>query len=161
MKEQQFADLLCASHMEALHLMTDGLCRIRESAIEAPAHAMRVADAMHNIPGILAGEDRAGDGYLAELIAEGRALVNDNTWRKTRQTEENRMSQNPRTPLYLAVWCLAASALQLSLPAVALMQGSLFLDAVTAVSLTGAAITLPLACVQWKCWKKAKQGNAR
>lgn len=82
MKEQKFADFLPASHMEALHLLTDGLCRIREAAIDAPEHAMQVADVMHNIPGILAGEDRAGEGYLTELLEKGRALIDDNTWRK-------------------------------------------------------------------------------
>lgn len=113
MKEQKFADFLPASHREALHLLTDGLCRIREAAIEAPAHAMQVADVMHNIPGILSGEDRAGEGYLTELIAEGRALINDNDWRKAPLREDIRMNQIPRTPLYLAarranltlLWC--------------------------------------------------------
>ena len=42
---------------------------------------MQVADVMHNIPGILAGEDRAGEDYLAELLEKGRALIDDNTWR--------------------------------------------------------------------------------
>lgn len=65
----------------ALRLLADGLCRIREAAIDAPEHAMQVADVMHNIPGILAGEDRAGEDYLAELLEKGRALIDDNTWR--------------------------------------------------------------------------------
>lgn len=82
MTEQKFADFLPASHREALRLLTDGLCRIREAAIDAPEHAIQVADVMHNIPCILAGEDRAGEGYLTELLEKGRALIDDNTWRK-------------------------------------------------------------------------------
>lgn len=82
MTEQKFADFQSASHLEALRLLSDGLCRIREAALVAPEHAMQVADVMHNIPGILAGEDRAGEGYLTELLEKGRALIDDRTWRK-------------------------------------------------------------------------------
>lgn len=82
MTEQKFADFMPASHVDALRLLTDGLCRIREAALAAPEHAMQVADVLHNIPGILAGEDRAGEGYLAELLEKGRALIDDNAWRK-------------------------------------------------------------------------------
>ncbi|HBP0221280.1 TPA: hypothetical protein L5P56_004870 [Pseudomonas aeruginosa] len=81
MTEQKFTDFLPASYVEALHLLTDGLCRIREAAFDAPEHAKQVADVMHNIPGILAGEDRAGEVYLSELLEKGRALIDDNAWR--------------------------------------------------------------------------------
>lgn len=82
MTEQKFADFLPASHVEAMRLLTDGLCRIREAALVAPEHAVQVADVMHNIPGILVGEDRAGESYLTELLEKGRALIDDNTWRR-------------------------------------------------------------------------------
>lgn len=83
MNEQERSAFLSAGRKEALSLLASGLCRIRESAVIAPEHAVQVADVMHNIPGILAGEDRAGEEYLSELLEKGRALMDDISWRKT------------------------------------------------------------------------------
>lgn len=75
---------LASSHIAALALLADGLCRIRESAFDSPAHAAHMADVLHNIPGILAGEDRAGEAYLLQLLEEGRRLMDDQAWRASR-----------------------------------------------------------------------------
>jgi hypothetical protein len=101
MTEQKLADFLSPSHMEALNLLTDGLCRIREAAFDAPEHAMQIADVMHNIPGILAGEDRADSAYLAELLVKGRALINDNTWRKAHHRAKGQHAKWSLTRLML------------------------------------------------------------
>lgn len=77
------AKALPPSHMEALRLLTDGLCRIREAAFTSPEHTMQMADVLHNIPGILAGEERAGEAYLTELLGKGRALLDDYSWRNS------------------------------------------------------------------------------
>lgn len=72
-----------ANRREALTLLADGLCRIREAAFDAPAHAVDVANVLHNVPGLLSGEDRAGEGYLVELLRKGRSLIDDISWRKS------------------------------------------------------------------------------
>ncbi|CRN68519.1 hypothetical protein AX279_17635 [Pseudomonas sp. J237] len=74
-----------ANRREALILLVDGLCRIREAAFDAPAHAVDVANVLHNVPGLLSGEDRAGEGYLVELLRKGRSLIDDISWRKSAQ----------------------------------------------------------------------------
>ncbi|WP_137808434.1 hypothetical protein [Pseudomonas sp. G(2018)] len=84
--EMEIADVLPASHKDALRLLSDGLCRIREAAVEAPDHAMQVADALHNLPGCIAGEDSAGEAYLTELLEKGRALLDDQSWRRELRT---------------------------------------------------------------------------
>lgn len=69
-------------HEEAMQLLTDGLCRIREAALVSPRHAMHVADVLHNIPALMAGEGRSDEKYLAQQMAAGRALIDDQSWRK-------------------------------------------------------------------------------
>lgn len=73
--------LKAENQKEALHLLTDGLCRIREAAVESPEHVKQMADALHNIPGILAGEDRADEAYLTEQLEKARSLIADRSWR--------------------------------------------------------------------------------
>lgn len=76
------ADCLTPINREALRLLEDGLCCIREAALRSPEQAMKIADALHNIPGLIAGEDRAGEAYLVELLKQGQGLVNDHRSRK-------------------------------------------------------------------------------
>lgn len=64
------------------------------------------------------------------------------------------MKNIKRTPLYLAVWCLAVSVIQMALPVLALIKGSVFVELVAVVSISGAAITLLFAWFQWKEWKR-------
>lgn len=112
MTEQRLTDFLPASHKEALHLLTDGLCRIREAAVEAPEHAMQMADALHNIPGILAGEDRADEAYLAELLEKGRFLLDDRSWRNVRPFNEKRSSEvTPAQRKWIVVFAASVATL--------------------------------------------------
>lgn len=68
-------------HEEAMRLLTFGLCRIREAAFDAPQHTVQLADALHNIPALLTGNDRADDQYLVQQMANARALIGDQSWR--------------------------------------------------------------------------------
>ncbi|MGG2621661.1 hypothetical protein [Pseudomonas aeruginosa] len=114
MNEQKTLDALPASHKEALALLSDGLCRIRETAIDAPEHAGQVAIALHNIPSCLAGEDRGGEQYLSELIEKGRSLVDDESWRQSaykrplvvNRQEANLFSRPTSISIYFALMVL-------------------------------------------------------
>jgi hypothetical protein len=112
MTEQRLAGFLPVSHREALRLLSDGLCRIREAAVEAPEHAMQMADALHNLPGILAGEDRADEAYLAQLVEKGQLLLDDRSWRNVGPFNEKHSSEtNPTQRKWIVIFAASVATL--------------------------------------------------
>ena len=62
-------------HKDALRTLFDGLCAIRQKAHTDPESVRLIADAMHNIPNGLLGEDRAGDEYLEKQVKLTKELI--------------------------------------------------------------------------------------
>lgn len=139
MIDQEPSEALPTSHPEALRLLSDGLCLIREAAIDAPDHARRVADALHNLPGCIAGEDRGGEAYLGELLENGRALVDDQSWRPTSNTppqvihrQEPLLFSRPTSiALYFALMVLGV----MTLPAATVLHSPLRITLHVAITL--------------------------
>lgn len=73
--QQHASDFLGEQHKEALGVLSKGLLAIRACAFTDPNRAMDIAIALHNIPDVLSGENRAGPDYLESLIWKANEIL--------------------------------------------------------------------------------------